>query len=165
MIDRFEHLYLDLSQLRMLAMLKRREFIGLLFCVACLGSVATSSSLAEEGEFSQHFLNELNVQCWSQQRAPQRRSQSSIRPLVRVNLRNTSDADQFHICVYDLTCDEVVFRGLIERRDRQSFQVCSDSKRRGHIVVLDAFENFSMFRDLRSRATIKLQYRQDHRSR
>lgn len=161
MIDRFEHLYLDLSQLRMLAMLKRREFIGLLFCVACLGSVATSSGLAEEGEFSQHFLNELNVQCWSQQR----RGQSSFRPLVRVNLRNTSDVDQFHICVYDLTCDEVVFRGLIERRDRQSFRVCSDSKRRGHIVVLDAFENFSMFRDLRNRATIKLQFRQDHRSR
>ena len=144
-----------------LGMLIRREFAALLIIVACFSTVVARLGLAAQGGFSEYFLKELNVECWSSNRAPQHRNQPRSRSLVRVSLRNKGADDMFQMCVYDLVCDEVVFRGRIERLRMQSFSVCSDSKFRGHILVLDAAQTFFMFRDLRSPTTIEL--RNDHR--
>ena len=140
-------------------MLVRQEFIALLIIVAYLSTMEARPGFATHGGFSKEFIEDLNFESWSGLRAPQRRSQRRSRPLVRVNLRNVGANDLVQICVYDLMCDEVVFRGRIERRRKQSFRVCSDSRVRGHIVVLDAFQDFFMFRDLRSPVTIEMEYR------
>ena len=71
-------------------------------------------------------------------------------------LANSRSNDLSHICAYDLTCGEVAFSGRIERSRRVSFSVCSDSRGRGHILLLDLFGTLLEHRNLQSPATIQL---------
>ncbi len=138
-----------------LTMNLRRTLLGLSLCVVSVSVIPIGSGLAQSGQYSRPFLEILNEACWFASPVPQRRDQPP-QPLVRLYLHNPSADDLFQVCVYDLTCGEVVFSGRIPQRSRQSVSVCSDSRAQGHILLLDAFGHIFERRNLKSPATIQL---------
>ena len=129
----------------------RAAWLGL----ACLWLIATGAAPAIAQNYSSQFLDVLNEACFSDQTSL-RSDQPRTRSRVRVILANSRSGDLSQICAYDLTCGEVVFSGRIERSRRVSFSVCTDSRTRGHILLLDPFGTLVEHRNLRSPATIHL---------
>ncbi len=121
-----------------------------------LGIAAADPGFAQTGGYSRPFLDVLNETCWNGSAVSPQRDPSVRRALVRVYLANPTDSDLSQICVYDLTCGEVVFSGRIQRGSRRSLTICPDSSRRGGILVLDPFGRLAEYRDLASPATIQL---------
>jgi hypothetical protein len=135
-----------------------RTLLALSLCIVCFSAIATKSALAQAG-YSRGFLREVNIQCWSGYAAPMRLAQPRHRPLVRVHLNNRSGVDMLQVCVYDLTCGEVAFSGVLERRRRTNINVCSDSTPRGHILILAPSGERKTFRGLRNPANINLDFK------
>ena len=123
--------------------------------LTCLWSLALGPGPAQAQNYSSQFLDVLNEACFSDQTSL-RSDQPRTRSRVRVILANSRRGDLSQICAYDLTCGEVVFSGRIERSRRVSFSVCTDSRSRGHILLLDPFGTLVEHRNLRSPATIQL---------
>ena len=133
----------------------RRACLSAMLGLAWLGSLAWGLGPAQAQSYSSQFLDVLNEACFSDQTSL-RSDQPRTRSRVRVILANSRNGDLSQICAYDLTCGEVVFSGRIERSRRVSFSVCTDSRSRGHILLLDPFGNLVEHRNLRSPATIQL---------
>ena len=134
----------------------RAPFLAAMLCLACLCLLAFGTGPAEAQGYSSQFLDVLNAACFSDQPTRQPDAQPRTRRRVRVILANSRNNDLSQICAYDLTCGEVAFSGRIERSRRVSFSVCSDSRGRGHILLLDLFGTLLERRNLQSPATIHL---------
>ena len=132
----------------------REVCLSAMLGLACLWSLAWGAGPAQAQSYSSQFLDVLNAACFSDQTL--RSDQPRTRSRVRVILANSRTGDLSQICAYDLTCGEVVFSGRIERSRRVSFSVCTDSRSRGHILLLDPFGTLVEHRNLRSPATIQL---------
>jgi hypothetical protein len=133
----------------------RRTLLGLSLCLLSISMIPIGSGLSEPGQYSRPFLENVNEACWFELAMPQRRGQPA-RALVRLYLHNPSAFDLFQVCVYDLTCGEVVFSGRFPQRSRKSIPVCSDSRNQGHILLLDTLGHVFEHRNLKSPSTIKL---------
>lgn len=130
--------------------------LAALLGLACLWLPAWGTGPAEAQGYSSQFLDVLNEACFSDLATGQPNSQPQTQRRVRVILANSRSNDISQICAYDLVCGEVAFSGRIERSRRVSFSVCSDSRRRGHILLLDPFGTLLEHGDLQSPATIQL---------
>ena len=133
----------------------RNALTAAILGLACLWLIASGAAPAVAQNYSSQFLDVLNEACFSDQTSL-RSDQPRTRSRVRVILANSRSGDLSQICAYDLTCGEVVFSGRIERSRRVSFSVCTDSRTRGHILLLDPFGTLVEHRNLRSPATIHL---------
>ena len=133
----------------------RNALTAAILGLACLWLIASGAAPAVAQNYSSQFLDVLNEACFSDQTSL-RSDQPRTRSRVRVILANSRNGDLSQICAYDLTCGEVVFSGRIERSRRVSFSVCTDSRTRGHILLLDPFGTLVEHRNLRSPATIHL---------
>lgn len=128
----------------------------MVLALAFAGIAAMTTGSADAQSYSSQFLDVLNEACFADQAIVRRNEQPRNRSRVRVILANSRSNDLSQICAYDLTCGEVVFSGRIERSRRVSFSVCTDSRVRGHILLLDPFGTLVEHRNLRSPATIQL---------
>ena len=136
-----------------MAMRHALRVLSLGIVLACMATA--KPGFAQTGAYSRPFLDTLNETCWNGP-APPQRDPSVRRAMVRVYLANPTDNDLSRICVYDLTCGEVVFSGRIRRGSRKALAICPDSDRRGGILILDPFGRLAEYRDLASPATIQL---------
>lgn len=137
-----------------MAMRHALRVLSLCIVLACMAPA--KPGFAQSGAYSRPFLDALNETCWKGSVVSPRRDPSIRRALVRVYLANPTDNDLSQICVYDLTCGEVVFSGRIRRGSRRALTICPDSNRRGGILIIDPFGRLAEYRDLASPATIQL---------
>ena len=134
----------------------RRLSILTSFLCLMLCSWALQGSPAKAQSYSSGFLDVLNEACFAAEVPPQRGGSIGRRGQVRVELANSTRSDISRVCVYDLTCGRVVFSGPVIRSKRVAFTVCSNSRARGQVLLLDPFGTLIERNDLASPATIQL---------
>lgn len=134
----------------------RHALWRLSLCIVLIGIATANPGIGQTGGYSRPFLDTLNETCWNGSAVSPQRDPSVRRALVRVYLANPTDDDLSQICVYDVTCGEVVFSGRIRRGSRRALTICPDSRRRGGILILDPFGRLAEYRNLSSPATIQL---------
>ena len=81
---------------------------------------------------------------------------------VRLRIQNPSWHYDARICVYDKICRVVRYRGLLRPGRNLRIEACANSRRRGSIIVLEAFGEALLYDNVSS-GTINLPYDRSRR--